>query len=109
MDSRIDLRDIVGAAGFKQNSIPGIVQHRHQWQHVLLEQRLDSGDLDKRTAKSCDSIYNLVQNSFLSLVKRVLGIAIIAAQIAECQAYEHTGLSYPRAFTLNCEVDFVNR
>jgi len=101
MDAWIDLRDIVGAAGFEQNSITGIAQPRHERQHVLLEQRLASGNLDQRTTKPCDRIYNVVQSLFLSPVKGVLGIAIIAAQIAECEPHEHTGLSNPRAFTLN--------
>ncbi len=101
MDARIDFRDIVGAARFEQNSITGIAQHRHQRQHIFLEQRLATCDLDQSTAKPCDRIYNLVQSLFLSFVKGVLGIAIIAAQIAECEPHEHTGLSYPRAFTLN--------
>src|SRR4030095_2033606 len=107
-DARIDLRDIVCAACFEQNSITGIAQHRHQRQDVLLEQWLPTGDLDQRTAKRCDRIYNLVQSLFLSLVKGVLSIAIIAAQIAEGQAHEHTRLSYPSAFTLNGVINFVD-
>ncbi len=109
MDARIDLRDIVGAAGFEQNRITGIAQHRHQRQHIFLEQRLSTGDLDQRTATRGHRFYDLAQSFFLSLVKRILSIAIVAAQIAECQPHEHTGSSYPRAFTLNRVIDFVNR
>jgi hypothetical protein len=51
--------------------------------------------------KRLDRFDDLLQCLFFPFVKRVLRIAIIAAQIAERQPHEHTGLSYPSAFALN--------
>ena len=72
------------AAGLEQYRVAGIGQHRHQRQHVFLQERLAAGDLDERTVKRGHCIDNLLQSLLLSLVKGVLGIAIITTQIAEC-------------------------
>ena len=37
MNARIDCRNVVGAAGFKQHRVAGIAQHRHQRQHIFLQ------------------------------------------------------------------------
>ncbi len=109
MDAWIDFRDIVRAAGLEQNIVTRIRQDRHQRQHIFLEQRLATSDLDERTIERRDKIDNLLQRLLFAFVKCVVGVAIIAAQIAESQPHKNTTLPDPGAFTLDRLINLVDR
>ena len=96
------------AAGLEQNRVARVRQHRHQGQHIFLQQRLAAGDLDKRTIKRRDKIDDLIQCLFFAFVKCVLGIAIIAAQIAESQPHENTTLPRPGALALDRLINLID-
>src|SRR6266404_367878 len=59
--------------------------------------------------KRCDKVDNLLQRLLFPFVKRVLGVAIIAAQIAERQPHKNTTLPGPGALALDRLIDFVDR
>ena len=48
MDARIDAGDIVRAAGFDEDRVAGIGEHRHERQDIFLQKRFAAGDLDER-------------------------------------------------------------
>ena len=109
MDAGVNFRNVVCAARLEQNSVAGVAQDRHQREHVLLQKRFAAGDLDQRTLKTRDSIDDLFKRSFLAFVKRVFGIAIIAAQIAEGEPDKDTALARPGALALDRLVNLVDR
>jgi hypothetical protein len=55
MDPRVDRGDVVGAAGFEQDSAAGIGQEGHQWENIFLKERLAAGDFDQGTIVAQDS------------------------------------------------------
>src|SRR5437762_9717118 len=89
MDARIDFRNVVRTAGLEKHSVAGIAQDGHQRQNILLKQRLATRDLDKGTPKGRYRIHNLFESLLFAFVKRVLGIAIVAAKIAEGHTHKH--------------------
>ena len=109
MDARIDFRDVMCAAGFEEDCVSGIAQDRHQRQHVLLQQRLATGDFDQRTAKRRHGIDDFFQCLLFPFVKCVLRIAIVAAKIAEGQPHEDARPPHPGALALNRMINLVNR
>jgi hypothetical protein len=86
-----------------------IAQDRHQREDVLLQERFAAGDLDQRTVKFFDSIGNFAQRHLLAIVKRVFGVAVTAAQIAERQPDKDTALTRPGALALDRLIDFIDR
>src|SRR5438477_3711042 len=76
---------------------------------MFLQQRLAAGNLNERTIKRCDKIDNLLQRLFFPFVKCVLGVAIIAAQVAERQPHKSTTLPGPGALALDRLINFVDR
>ena len=95
--------------GLEQNRVTGIGEHRHERQHIFLQERLASGDLDQQALKRAHRLRDFFERQFLPLVERVLGIAISAAQIAKREAYKNARLSCPGALSLDRVIDFVNR
>ena len=87
----------------------GVGQHRHQRQNVFLKQRFAAGDFDQRAAKPCDGGDDLIKRLLFPFVKRVFGVAIIAAEIAKRHPDEDTRLAGPGAFALDRMVNLVNR
>ena len=96
------------SARFEQNSVARVAQDRHQWEHMFLQERFAAGDLDQRTVKFFDSIGNFAQRHLLAFVKRVFGVAIIAAQIAESEPDKDTAFSGPGALALDRLVNLVD-
>ncbi len=74
-----------------------------------MQQRFASGDLDERTVKVFDSIGDFAQRHLLAFVKRVFGVAIIAAQITEGQPYKNTAFTRPGALALDRLVNLIDR
>ena len=97
------------AARLEQDRVAGVGEHRHQRQHIFLQERLAAGDLDQRATVRRDRIDDFGQRLFLALVKGVFGIAIGAAQIAESQPHEDTRPTRPGALALDGAIDLVNR
>lgn len=83
MNTQINRGDVMRSTCFEQNGMTRVCQRGHQRQHVFLQKRFSSSDLDERTAKPDHGLYDLSKSLFFSFVKSVFGIAIIAAQIAE--------------------------
>src|SRR5690348_13421707 len=108
MDASIDFRNIVPAACLEQNGIAGIAQDRHQWQHILLEQRLATRNLDKGTLKRRYLIDDFSEGLFFAFVECVLRIAIIAAKIAKGQPHKHAWSPHPGALSLNRVINLVD-
>ena len=108
MDARIDFRNVVRTAGLEKHSVAGIAQDGHQRQNILLKQRLATRDLDKGTPKRRYRIHNLFESLLFAFVKRVLGIAIVAAKIAEGHTHKHARSPHPGALSLNGVINFVN-
>ena len=96
------------AAGLDQYGVARVTQHRHQWQNIFLQQWLAARDLDERAFKTRDAINDILERSFLSFVKGVLGIAVTAAEIAECQPDEDTTLAGPGTLALDGFVNLVD-
>ena len=74
-----------------------------------MQERLAAGDLNEGTVKLFDSIDNFTQRHLLALVKRVFGVAIIAAQIAESEPDKDTAFSGPGALALDRLINLVDR
>src|SRR6478672_2216927 len=108
MDARIDFRNIVRAAGLQKDNVAVIAQDGHQRKHILLEQRLATRDLDKGTPKRRYRVGNLFESLFFAFVKRVLGIAIVTAKIAEGQTHKYARSPHPGALSLNGVINLVN-
>ena len=96
------------AARFQQHRMAGITKRCHQRQYIFLQQRFPARDLDERTVESSNRLRDFAERLFFAFVKRVFGIAVGAAQIAESEPNEYTWPPRPAALALDGVIDFVN-
>ena len=120
--ARIDLRNVVRAAGFDQHRETFVAQCAHEGQGVGLKQRFAAGQFDegqfqiadfklrigKKRGESPHFGKNFFHRLLFTLRERIRRVAIRAAEIARRQPHEHARQPGESAFALQAEIDFVD-
>jgi hypothetical protein len=105
MHTRIDRRNIDGAAGLKQDRIPGIAQSGHEREALGLGKRFSSSDLHEAASIGVHLRQDLIDRALVPSIKGIVGIAPGAAERASGQPHKHTGLSDIARLALNAMED----
>jgi hypothetical protein len=108
MRTRIDRRDIDGAAGLKKDRIAGVAQSGHEQEALGLNKRFPSRDLHEAAPIGVHLRQDLIDRALVSSVKGIVGIAPGAAERASGQPYKHAGLSGVARLALNAMEDLGN-
>ena len=100
--------DAAVTAGFEQHGLAVLEQPAHERIDVVLQQRLASGDFDRRTVVAADLGQHVVDRHLPALVEGVGRIAPDAAQVAGRQTDEDARLAGEGRLALNRVEDFVD-